>query len=72
MSKFRGLKSVKSGNITVEIGNRGRQPAFKLHIGEAASAFIVTEAEANSIADAFDEAIDTFESDPLFWENGSQ
>lgn len=54
----------------VEVGRKSNAPAFKIHLG--ASAFVLTEAEAEDLADALDDAIAVFEGDPLLWEGGSQ
>jgi len=70
MAKFTARHETTVRTATVEIGRRSNAPAFKISTG--AGTYILTEAEAEDLADAIDEAIATFEADPLLWENGSQ
>ena len=70
VAKFRTKHEVATGAATVTIGRRSNAPAFKIEV--RGSVFIIDETEANDLADALDNAITAFESDPLLWEGGSQ
>jgi len=69
MAKFTARHETTVRTATVEIGRRSNAPAFK--IGFGGTAFILSETEVNDLADALDEAIATFEADPLLWEGSS-
>jgi hypothetical protein len=71
MATFRSKSTVQSDIVRVEIGSRSNAPAFKVML-PGGMTFILTEAEAYSVADTLDQALDLLESDPLLWENGSQ
>lgn len=66
MAKFTARHETIVRTATVEIGRRSNAPAFK--ITTAAGTYILTEAEAEDLADALDESIAVFEGDPLLWE----
>lgn len=65
-AKFHSKRTVVVDSVTVEIGRKSNAPAFKIHLPNA-GAVIVDEAYVNSLADALDDTLDIFESDPLLW-----
>lgn len=66
-AKFKPKKTITAGSTTIEIGRRSGAAAFKITMG-AASPIIVDDATLNDLADAADDTLDAFDSDPLLWQ----
>lgn len=63
---FKTNRSLVMGAITLDIGKRGSKTAIRYN-QEGKATLVLTEDEANDLADALDDALDLLDSDPALW-----
>lgn len=66
MAKFNSVREFRADATTVEMGTRAGAPTVKVILA-AGSAFIMSVEEAERLADALDEGLDAFDTDPMLW-----